>query len=71
MTAEPVEIDLDEEDTCACGHAMGPHQLLGYSDEQIGVPVSGWMSCPECDCEKTWSVSPALLQAIRDRVNDN
>jgi hypothetical protein len=62
----PFEVDLDDQDTCGCGHAIGPHRLLGHADEQIGVPVSGWMECPECDCAKTWSVSQEMLAAMKD-----
>jgi hypothetical protein len=68
---DPMEIDLDKEDTCECGHAMGPHRLLGYPDEQVGMPVSGWMQCPECDCVKTWEISPEMLQAVRNATNGN
>jgi hypothetical protein len=58
------------EDTCSCGHPVGPHQLCGYIDERVGAPTSGWMECPECDCAKTWSVSPELLTVLEEAAPD-
>lgn len=55
-----------------CGHPFGPHKLLGHvTNERIGVPTSGWMECPEddCDCYSTWSVSPEL-EAVVEATSD-
>jgi hypothetical protein len=51
------------DDLCRkCGHLFDPHVLVADTFEDIkgvtGVPVSGWIMCPEleCECRQTWSL---------------
>lgn len=56
-----VRMSFGEQDgDCAmCGHDAGEHKLIGPVDEKLGVPTSGWMICPDenCNCFRTWDAA--------------
>ena len=39
-----------------CGHRFGGHQAMGTPDASSGVPLGGWMTCSEenCNCFRIW-----------------
>jgi hypothetical protein len=41
-----------------CGHSFGGHQAMGIPDEESRVPMGGWMTCSEenCNCFRTWDM---------------
>jgi hypothetical protein len=67
--------EVEDDEACdQCGHASGPHLLMGYHTapeftKGVEIPIAGWRICPECPCWATWSIAhgempPGMLAVI-------
>ncbi len=49
--------DESDKNLClSCGHNFDNHQLLCFNEDANSAPDTGWMICPEenCNCFQTW-----------------
>lgn len=59
------------DDCPLCEHDMGAHEMRGYPDAQLRVPVGGWVNCSECECLTTWVFPADGVREIRAKYSDD